>query len=437
MPAIRSRIWRLAAHTGLSIFAVGIYAQDNVTTVFGPNSTASRLASPKTLGEQQKMLDYWTPERMRNAIPTPLSVPSEVTPAGGAPSSELMTLPKDLAPGYAPGWAPDSGPQPDPRVGFDIAVDETPGSALPSVAAVPPRTRTPISPPSSPTDYANYAPFNRWTHFGNGNDTDYLTYPISVIGKLFYRRAGLNWECSASVIGRNTIATAAHCLHPGDNNQASWSSGLVFCPSYYKGGPSGTGSPHPDRGCWTWTGYASVPTPWFANSSTDHDIACFVTQTRGTVHNDSVGNITGWSGRAWNGNGDKQIFAYGYPAAPPFPGYHIIVSASVEWYEIDWDANAAHKSKYIGSDMTAGASGGPWWLGIRNPNCSIEYADVDGSDATDWFQGNCSTPVIFGVNSHRRLGYTSEMGSPPFLDMPNTGADSESIFADCFNNGGA
>ena len=88
-------------------------------------------------------------------------------------------------------------------------------------------------------------------------------------------------------------------------------------------------------------------------------------------------------------------------------------------------------------DMTAGASGGPWWIGIRNPDCSIEYADVDGSDATDWFQGNCSTPFIFGVNSHRRLGYTSEMGSPPFLDIPNTGADSESIFADCFNNGGA
>jgi hypothetical protein len=189
-------------------------------------------------------------------------------------------------------------------------------------------------------------------------------------------------------------------------------------------------------------------TDWHLSNDTDRDYACGVTATSGTVVNNSVGNVTGWIGRAWNFSTRMNELAWGYPSADPFRGFHIIASASTEWYQVNMDPSDAQASKYIGSDMTGGSSGGPWFFAIRHNNITFEYPDVDGSNLTDYGQdgvNGAGGPYLNGINSHRRCTqagcpagtiFLSEMGSPQFRSTNDDGGESEDVFQYCFANGG-
>ena len=96
--------------------------------------------------------------------------------------------------------------------------------------------------------------FQRWTHFGN-----YFTYPISTVGKLFFNQNGGSYVCSATVINRNTILTAGHCVHAGNNLQSGFSSNIVFCPSTLRAAAA--------RRCAR--GRAWVPNQWFTSGLPD------------------------------------------------------------------------------------------------------------------------------------------------------------------------
>lgn len=372
----------------------------------------------------EEVISYWTPERMRDAIPMPM--PKAIIRGDEPVVSPTHGLPEDAYPGYAPGWDPNSGlPQPDPMTRIEIIPDSPLYEAL--FGAKPMAFG---SPPSNPVDYPNYGKFARWTWYGR-----YLTYPTSTIGKLFFSMGGVNYECSASVIGRSTIATAGHCVSSG---ASTWGSNFLFCPSYYKAGIN------PARGCWA--GVQAWTTAWWHyNGNVDRDYACIVTATTGTIISNKVGNVTGWTGRAFNWGSTDIELTWGYPVAPPFPGYHIITVAGNEWYSVNMDSGDSPDlaSKYIGSDMTGGSSGGPWWLGTRHPNSANNYADTDSVLYTGWVGG----PWINGVNSHKRClvncstppsatagVYWQEMGSPPFTSSGIDNNDSEDIFGECLSH---
>jgi V8-like Glu-specific endopeptidase len=307
-----------------------------------------------------------------------------------------------------------------------------------------PMVSPPFTGPGFPTDYINYSPFQRYTHFGS-----YFTYPVSTVGKLFILGVG---QCSASVVGRNTIVTAAHCVHSGGPGGGFYTGGggWVFCPSYTSGGCI--------RGQWGWT-FAATTIQWVTSSLSDRDFACIVTNN-GSAGQGPVGSTTGWLGYAYNWSTRYAEFAWGYPAQAPFPGNVIITSTSTEWYEQDWGNDGAgninHRAKYIGSDQTPGSSGGPWWISHRHPNAALDYGDTDGSALTDPPSngvGNPSGgPYINGLNSHKRCNasgcpagsvFTQEMGSPQFLwdgTVNFTGPD-DYTFIDvldrCYRNGGS
>jgi V8-like Glu-specific endopeptidase len=385
-----------------------------------PNDSAAQVQA------NQELESFWTPERMKNAIPPPI----HPTPGLGSQPAFSDRLPSDATPGYSPGWRPRTR-KPDPTLQYEVV----PGPGLRGVSpgGVQPQTSPPFSPPGFPTDFDNYAPFQRWTWLGK-----YVTYPISTIGKLFFTQPGVcanGCVCTGSVISTNTIATAGHCVHNGTNDPNGWSSNILFCPSYNQAGVN------PSRGCWA--GLFSVTSfQWFNASNFDRDYACIVTATTGTIIANSVGNVTGSTGRAWNFPSKQLEVSYGYPQDAPFDGTIIISTASTEWYEIDIGAGDGQVSKYIGNDQTGGSSGGPWWLNVRAP--SGEVADTDGSGITDPAQGNCC-PWINGVNSHKRCTaagcppgfvFTQEMGSPPFRNTAGDNNESEDVFAVCFSNGG-
>jgi V8-like Glu-specific endopeptidase len=385
------------------------------------------FVAPDAAAQAQATYAYWTIERMQSAIPMPF--PKAV--AKGNPM-RVSALPADAHPTFCRGWKPGRGPQPAPNECIQITTGEGLSNEL--MLYVEPQASPPFSPPSSPTDYNGYAPFQRWTWFGS-----YLTYPISTIGKLFFLQNGVSYSCTASAIQRNTIATAAHCVTDENGN---FSTNWLFCPSYLYN--AGTPGPHPSRGCWAGIN-AAVSLHWILGGDVDYDFGCIVTNPTNTTTGLPVGNVTGWTGRTYNLATRQPITAFGYPGDPPFPGYHIIASGSPEWYEVDMEAGG-QVSKYIGSDQTGGSSGGPWWISMRHPNWSNEYADTDGSDWTDPGQWLSTGPFINGVNSHRRCTqdgcppgtmYTQEMGSPKFINTTYGTDESEDIFAACFSIGGS
>jgi len=287
---------------------------------------------------------------------------------------------------------------------------------------------------AKPSDPLNgpYAPFQRWTWFGR-----YLTYPTATIGKLFFSLNGSNFVCSATTINRSTVITAGHCNSDGAGTVAT---NRLFCPSYNKGGPSGSGAANTTAGCWSVIG-SMTATPWHSGGDPDYDYACLITNTTGTVVSDKIGNFTGWLGRAWNLSSSQAEMAFGYPAAAPFLGYHIITVASSEWYTSNFTAGG-QVSKFIGSDMTAGSSGGPWIIGWGHRNA--EYADTDSSSVTD--PGDFQFPLVNGVNSHQRCKvscgtppnaasgtYWQEISSPPFLDSA-AGDEMKDVTDFCFGH---
>jgi hypothetical protein len=225
------------------------------------------------------------------------------------------------------------------------------------------------------------------------------------------------------------LATAGHCVHAGNNSTSGWSTNVLFCPSYSPAGQD------PVRGCWAGISQ-TTSLQWFSTSNFDRDYACIVTATSGTKVANKIGNITGWTGRAWNWSSGQPTLAWGYPQGAPFAGNRLITTASTEWYQVNMNTSESQLSKYIGSDQTGGSSGGPWWLNFTGP---VEIAAADTSSITDPGQGSPS-PWINGVNSHKRCTATGcpagtlfldEMGSPQFLSSASDNNDSEDVFAVC------
>lgn len=405
--------------TGLKISAVLLSTIWASSVTYSQNAPSVVSTNPQMItlekSRANQIRDYWTPERMKNAKEREALRPS----SSGGSSNKLLNPNSTDGPGYFEGWDPKSGKIP-PKSGSNVlqlspsAITQSTSTSLTSFGSAP----------ANPLDYSNYGPFQRWTWYGN-----YLTFPTSTIGKMFFKQDGIDYVCSGTVIGQNTVVTAGHCVKDGPG---SWSTNILFCPSYYANGVNTVG-------CWAWTGWASTSSYWAVSGNLDGDYACFVTNTTGTTNANSVGISTGWLGLAWNWPASQMVFATGYPEASPFNGTNIIYTAATEWYQIV-------NSKFIGSDQTGGTSGGSWLLNLAHK--AKEYTDVDGSNITDPGQ-NIGTPLVNGVNSHRRClvncntpptssngQYWSEMASPVFYSSGSDGSDTIDVMNSCFNNGG-
>lgn len=385
----------------LAVSLVAFAGSASAQVSFTPGSSAAATS--------QALMNYWTPARMAAAQPMP--IPGRLidpTKPVTRQAQPVPAAPRTLVPAYPPGQIP--------AVEQRIELPEgTPYFGQTSAA--------PMDFGVAPTEPLNgpYGPFQRWTMEGN-----YLVWPRSIHGKLFFTLNGGDFACSATVIGRSTIATAGHCVSDGSGTFAT---SLLFCPSYYQGGA------YPTRGCWGWA-FVVTSAGWHFSGSPDYDYACIVTPVTGTVVANKIGNVTGTAGRAVNFT-DVPEMIFGYPAGPPFPGNIIQMVATTDWYS--WDADAGGQvSKIVGNDLTGGSSGGGWFLGWRAPGA--EVADTDGSWSTD---PTTAGPYINGVNSHKRCKvtcneppalnngkYWQEMSSPPFRGTA-AGDESEDIFAAC------
>ena len=251
---------------------------------------------------------------------------------------------------------------------------------------------------------------------GTAHPTNF-TYPYSPSGKLFFNIGSDTFVCSASLIKRGVVVTAAHCVARYGASQ--FYSNWRFVPGYR----NGVGNTAPSPGSWA-VSQAWVMSTYFNGAvgqcaATAPGVVCkddvaVLELTRKTTTPNYPGTVTGWYGYGWNrfgftSAGLTHITQTGYPGRrnPPPSGldYGELMQRNDSQGFIT--GSSLVNNTVIGSLMTGGSSGGPWLLnfGIR-------------PTLTGATNGSFPTPnIVVGVTS---WGYVSsaikQQGASPFTN---------------------
>jgi len=223
-------------------------------------------------------------------------------------------------------------------------------------------------------------------------------YPYRAAGKLYFKQGTSTYMCSASLIKRGVVVTAAHCV---SNGAGTYYTSFQFIPGFHLG-----------KGAYgTWTAAAVFVLSSYHNGLVNcidgvvctDDIAVIVLTPQKSAY---PGAKTGWFGYGYdswgyNGGGETQITQLGYPGG---------IDSGNQQQRNDSLGQASDSSlKYntiIGSNMDGGSSGGPW---INN----IGYPGTLTGETNGYFSSN---NTVVGVTS---WGYISTsyktQGAAPFL----------------------
>lgn len=246
------------------------------------------------------------------------------------------------------------------------------------------------------------APFNTT----NGALVPVASRPYRHSGKLWMRFGSSWYVCTASLVKKGVLITAAHCVHNYGQGAAGFANEVRWYPSNYNsaGGPWGYYSGV------TWR----IPTVYFNGTDTCQSGA------RGVVCNNDLATVTlapkngvyagttmgGWYGYGWNGYSYRatpvfgnatvaQITQIGYPVAID-NGYQMLRGDSYGKYITLTGANGRPlKNTQLGSAMTGGSSGGPWLVNFGTAPVVTGSASLGNAAVRN---------VVVGVTS---WGYTS------------------------------
>lgn len=262
---------------------------------YTPTSTASR-AELNAKGGDPAVTAYWTPERLKNALPAD-------TPTSTAEVDKKVTELEQHASADEP-----------------LTVGSSP------VAAV----STTITPQAAPPV----------TNFSKTN------------GKVFYHNQtdGKDYVCSGSSINSDSkrlVVTAGHCVYGGPGNE--WHSNWVFMPGYSNGATYGSYQAAVLRTFNDWIDYGE------SGRGFNSDIA-FVTTYNGSTSGATVVNAVGGHGLKWGGGFGFDVSVFGYPAN--LNGGQIMWAcwgtSGTGWI------GAYEFNHIAGCNFGGGSSGGPW-----------------------------------------------------------------------------
>jgi V8-like Glu-specific endopeptidase len=185
-------------------------------------------------------------------------------------------------------------------------------------------------------------------------------YPFRAAGKLFFNIGNGSYVCSASLIKKGVVVTAAHCV--ANFGAQQFYSNWQFVPCYN----NGVGC----AGVWT-AAAAIVMTSYFDGSEVcavpgvvcPNDVAVIVLNPQGGVY---AGTKTGYYGYGWDGYGYTpgniaQLTQLGYPVA--LDG-GLLMERTDSYGYVD---GGFSNNTVIGSLQTGGSSGGPWLVNLGIP----------------------------------------------------------------------
>ncbi|MER7107407.1 trypsin-like serine peptidase [Streptomyces sp. NPDC000229] len=169
---------------------------------------------------------------------------------------------------------------------------------------------------------------------------------VKTSGRVFFTFQGRTASCSGNAVtsqNASTVITAGHCV----KYQGSWHTNWVFVPAYNNGqAPYGQ-----------WTATKTLTTPqWEASEDINHDIGAAVVAP---LNGQKLTSVTGAQGIQFNGGYNKQMYAFGFPAASPYDGSKLIYCSGNS--SKDFLFSQDHS---LGCNMTGGSSGGPWFTGF-------------------------------------------------------------------------
>lgn len=249
-------------------------------------------------------------------------------------------------------------------------------------------------------------PFTTKNASARGDISPVDKYPWSAAGKMFMKFGQQTFVCTASVIGKNILVTAAHCVHNYNKpkGDAGFTDSVMFEPARH-------GDKKPFG---TWVGKEWwIPKAYFDGDDKctvpgvvcENDIAIIVLEKNG---NNFIAEKTGQFGFKTDeyGYGNlfnkkvAQITQLGYPSHN-YDGLTMIRTDSLGYQ--DEPSNVI-----IGSAQTGGSSGGPW---LQNFGMKTSYkgtsplADDDNQVVATTSWGYTSGDVMiqgasrFGRNS--------------------------------------
>jgi hypothetical protein len=219
------------------------------------------------------------------------------------------------------------------------------------------------------------------------------TYPYRTIGKLTFS-AGY---CSASLIRRSVIVTAAHCIQDfGTGNNIF--SNFQFRPGHY-GAPGATAAQIAPHGTWNWIALVR-PASWAngtdigTGAARDNDLALIALAKN--AQGQFVGNITGYMGYGWNNYSFVTSSKTGnqHTAAVSTLGYPFLMDGGAIMQRTDGPTYrttvGGAGQLWQGSNFTGGSSGGPWVVNFASRTAALAGGAV---------QGTASALAVVGVTS--------------------------------------
>lgn len=224
------------------------------------------------------------------------------------------------------------------------------------------------------------------------------TYPFRATGKLYFKDGGYTYVCSASLIQKGVVVTAAHCV--AEFGKERFFSDWEFVPAL-----SGKKAPY---GRWT-VDFVSIKSSYYYGTDScaqagvvcENDVAVLIMAPQ---NDEYPGELTGWYGYGYNGysftnSNTALIQQLGYPVSHD---NGLLMQRTDSQGFMD---NSLSSNTVWGSRQTGGSSGGPELvnLGVESQLNGATYgADVDFN-------------VVVGVTS---WGYTStevqQQGASPF-----------------------
>ncbi|GAB2733603.1 trypsin-like serine peptidase [Arthrobacter bambusae] len=287
--------------TAAALLALGSGGGATAAPSMGNGTDASTVSSNSA--SDGNTADYWTPERMKNAVSGDVLASKALSRARAAVGlSEVPISPEQVF----------------PELGHTLTVE---GQQASSTAA-----------PSPALD--------RKANSGES--------PVSHIGKVFFTLGGVNYVCSGNSVtsaNQSTVSTAGHCLNEGPG---AFASNFTFVPAYLNGAaPYGK-----------WTAKALYTTSqWSSSGAMQYDTGFAVMNT---LNGQKLSDVVGASGVQFNAARGLAYKSFGYPAAPPFNGESL---KSCSGTAANDPYNPQYNTQGIPCNMTGGSSGGPWFIG--------------------------------------------------------------------------
>jgi secreted trypsin-like serine protease len=163
------------------------------------------------------------------------------------------------------------------------------------------------------------------------------------MGIIVFLKKGVPYSCSASLINKRMVLTAAHCV----SSAADWHTKFRFIPGFN------------NSSNWEPYGHFSasqvlVYSGWFYNDFYPADYAIIILK-------EAIGERLGWLGFVTNYSPVGTTWDQcGYPAPPFSDGMTLLVNRSA--YDGDDCSVGTPCRLVVGSPFVEGSSGGPWIL---------------------------------------------------------------------------